>query len=501
MDDLTCTDCQEKFEYKSLLLRHKNSKKKCGVNKSVLEIECQYCNKTYATKNSLIRHYTICKNKNNIPIQEAINQNNNNSITNGNTEINIKSNISDSDTSDTLDIINLLLGHITKLNNSNEKNNTLICSLENVMNIIGNIINILRNNNSINSIIPKISIPNTSFDNIINSNSNLQVNINNGNINNGVVNNTISNMQLVYPFGMENIDYLSNQEKIRMLKSPNGLVLALKSVYSRMENNSFHKRNLNKDSMTYVNSNLELDNIREPEFKKKLITQAIFLLRRIFFSCKNSLSIPHQLLIWKNLKRIEEQSNDKKILDEISNLIELKSENSIIKEHFTNLKKKINNSDYKNQCLQLIQKIIEDINNYKKDFSKVSLSDQSIKDESWIRDENDSNDLLLDNEDNDVNYNYIQDTPRFKFFNEMEQCELRYFSTKQSHDLSVGDIDFICNRDEKKKYAEYNLLCSSYNPDDETRQEIRTKLFNEPLQKSKDDLCLVRFTNNLQIQQ
>ena len=61
MDDLTCIDCNEIFKYKSLLLRHKNSKKKCGANKSVLEIVCQYCNKTYATKNSLIRHYNVCK--------------------------------------------------------------------------------------------------------------------------------------------------------------------------------------------------------------------------------------------------------------------------------------------------------------------------------------------------------------------------------------------------------------------------------------------------------
>ena len=83
----------------------------------------------------------------------------------------------------------------------------------------------------------------------------------------------------------------------------------------------------------------------------------------------------------------------------------------------------------------------------------------------------------------------------------MEQCELRYFSTKLPQDFSIGDIDFICNRDEKKRITEYNLLCTRYNPDDNSRQEIKNKLILEPLQKAKDDLYLVRCNNNLQLQE
>ncbi len=72
MSNLACVDCGESFDYPSQLERHKKSKKKCGINKTVTEITCNYCEKKYATKHSLIRHQTICKKKNNIVVEDNI---------------------------------------------------------------------------------------------------------------------------------------------------------------------------------------------------------------------------------------------------------------------------------------------------------------------------------------------------------------------------------------------------------------------------------------------
>ena len=311
---------------------------------------------------------------------------------------------------------------------------------------------------------------------ITNSNSNNNigtVNITNGNVNNGVINNTYSNMQLIYPFGMENIDFLSNDDKLRILKSPNGLILALKAIYSRLENNNFQKRNLNKDNIVFINSELNLDSTDEIEFRKTLITKTIFLLRRIFFSCKNELTVPHQITVWKNIKSIEDNSSKKHIDDEITHFIALKCQNA-----------------HKNQ-----------INKYKVDFGKVSLTDELIKDESWMRDENDSNDLDLDIPANNVNNRHVEDTPRFIFYYEMEQCELNYFSTKEPNELSVGDIDFICARESKKHIKEYNTLCNKFNPPETFQGNLKNKLIIEPQKRAKDDLYLVQLKNRNRNQQ
>jgi hypothetical protein len=496
MNNLSCSDCGESFGYPSQLERHKNSKKKCGKNKTITEIICNYCNKTYATKHSLIRHQTTCKKKNNIVVEDNINNNSNVVIEVNNSNSSMVSN-NNIDKSIILDTMHVFSKYIDNINNTRELNKCVL-TLQNILGLITNA-NAKSNTNN-TSIIPApvintLPLINTSNANIEQLNIN-NGNINNGNINNGIINNTFGDMQIIYPFGKENIDFLSNSDKLEILKSPNGLVLALNKIYSRLENKNFHKRNLNKDSITVINSSLEIEVYRETKFRKTLIEQTIFLLRRIFFSCKNELSIPHQITVWKNIKSIEENSNDQNISDIISNLIELNSEDISIKKLFEDSKKNILNTSFKKQCLELVNNIIAEINKYKNDLNKVSLSDEIIKDESWIRDENDSDDINLDNENNNINNVHFEDTPRCKFYKEMEQCELNYLSTKGSNDLSVGDIDFLCNREHKKAITEYNTLCAQYNPPVTYLEDLRNKIIVEPITKSKDALNYVKLKKN-----
>lgn len=494
MDELVCNDCGEKFQYISQLNRHKNSKKKCGKNKTLTEISCSHCNKKYATKNSLLRHYTVCKNKNTHETQS------------NNSEVSDDDDINDiSNKEEPLKIINSLFNYINNSNNKKEEKNTqFINALENMLALLKNktTSNTLAINNSSNTTSNSNSTAFiTTGTSTSNSNNNIgTANITNGNVNNGVINNTYSNMQLIYPFGMENIDFLSNDDKLKILKSPNGLILALKAIYSRLENNNFQKRNLNKDNIIFINSELNLDSTDEIEFRKTLITKTIFLLRRIFFSCKNELTVPHQITVWKNIKSIEDNSSKKHIDDEITHFIALKCQNAH-KNHFLKSRKNIDDNIFKQKCLELVQNIINEINKYKDDFGKVSLTDEFIKDESWMRDENDSNDLDLDIPANNVNDRHVEDTPRFRFYNEMEQCELNYFSTKEPDELSVGDIDFICARESKKNVKEYNTLCNKFNPPEIFRSNLKNKLITEPQKRAKDDLYLVQLKNRNRNQQ
>ena len=502
MEDRICTDCNTTFEYPYQLERHKKNKKKC-TNTQGNGVICKKCKKHYASKYTLERHYDSCKSKN---IQEAQQDNNSNVTLNNFNNIlsNIDINPNMINKKQLRNTVQIFLNHIDNIDNDN------INEYTETVNTLGGILSALTNNRTpsntlaINNSSNTTSTSNsTALINNSNSNSNNNIgtaNITNGNVNNGVINNTYSNMQLIYPFGMENIDFLSNDDKLKILKSPNGLILALKAIYSRLENNNFQKRNLNKDNIIFINSELNLDSTDEIEFRKTLITKTIFLLRRIFFSCKNELTVPHQITVWKNIKSIEDNSSKKHIDDEITHFIALKCQNAH-KNHFLKSRKNIDDNIFKQKCLELVQNIINEINKYKDDFGKVSLTDEFIKDESWMRDENDSNDLDLDIPANNVNDRHVEDTPRFRFYNEMEQCELNYFSTKEPDELSVGDIDFICARENKKNVKEYNTLCNKFNPPEIFRSNLKNKLITEPQKRAKDDLYLVQLKNRNRNQQ
>jgi hypothetical protein len=63
--EFKCDICDYTSSYKITLLRHVNKKKKCGDNPHIIEIKvnivCEYCNKTYKTKDILSNHLKICK--------------------------------------------------------------------------------------------------------------------------------------------------------------------------------------------------------------------------------------------------------------------------------------------------------------------------------------------------------------------------------------------------------------------------------------------------------
>ena len=73
------------------------------------------------------------------------------------------------------------------------------------------------------------------------SNTTATSNINNGTINNvdtvnQVINNNIILPNVVYPFGYENINVLTDDEKLEILKDPNCIERVLGAIYSHNEN-------------------------------------------------------------------------------------------------------------------------------------------------------------------------------------------------------------------------------------------------------------------------
>lgn len=74
--EFSCSDCNYKSSRKQCVENHINRKNKCGTNPQIVEITtniiCEYCNKNYATKDNLSRHYKTCKDKKNDYEKELI---------------------------------------------------------------------------------------------------------------------------------------------------------------------------------------------------------------------------------------------------------------------------------------------------------------------------------------------------------------------------------------------------------------------------------------------
>jgi len=65
--EYACSICTYVTDHKKHAEKHINRLNKCGENPQVIarpvSIVCEFCNKSYTTKRSLKRHYTVCKTK------------------------------------------------------------------------------------------------------------------------------------------------------------------------------------------------------------------------------------------------------------------------------------------------------------------------------------------------------------------------------------------------------------------------------------------------------
>ena len=228
-----------------------------------------------------------------------------------------------------------------------------------------------------------------SSSNSVNSVNNVTNNIqntNNGDINNGTINdnrqitNNITNniiIQHINPFGHENTDFLSNQEKLNILRSGHtACIKILKIVYNRNENKNFYKVNKKNSTITYLknsisntrpnttssnnttsntsstitssnntnitsntsstitsnnntniidmsdtaDSNSLIDVFQHREFRKEIFNNSTTLLYSIMLDCKNDLCFEEQLALMDNITSIKNDVYNEIFNNSLSNL-------------------------------------------------------------------------------------------------------------------------------------------------------------------------------------
>lgn len=470
---------------------------------------CRYCNKTLSTKFNCDRHMKKCKKIVNVNLDNL--QNNNELIEHA--EKCFKEMEAD---------LLLLKGFITiyKSYNTNERQSfqsnifyktciELIKRYQSFNNI---------NNNT--SIIPIPTAPVTNEDNNIidnrntndinNNNNQLAINSNNNNTTNNVTNNfnntTNNNITVIYPFGFENIYFLTDYQMVDILTSRNCLIEAINKIYSHVENKNFMKRNMKREQMTIIDESLDIKVMNDNVFKRKVIGNIFESLKRMFYHCKDKLKIEHQIMLWQNLRILDETIRDNMLMkreenmcaeiqstmDTIMNIIAADNERPESRDCFLEIKNSMSNQAYKRLFNDKLNVIVQKIKEFSQDYKNREINLDFLRTNIWTSNLDTDQLLSLENPRNNILRNELELTPRYAFFRDMEIRENEYLG-RDGHN-TTGNIDNVCNIREKVAEDEFNKYNDKFDMEPKERKTLERKIKNEPKYKARDKMPTSRKT-------
>jgi len=449
MTDRTCPTCNIIYDFPCTLKKHMLRSFHCKTDEDTINLFFKtHCKKKYK-KNNI--NFTNPTNTTNTNTTNPTNTDPTNSIDPTNTTNTIQ--ISKSKKTEKKEYKcpmcnacfsrnSSLIRHIAETNCKNDNNNT---------NSNGNstsISNIIQNANQIS-----------------NSTNELQVNINNNNNNNSITNN-ITHITHIYPFGYEDVSFLTKNEMKNILKHGElaGLEI-LKVVYSKIENKNFFKPNMNKNSIASINNKYYYTICNDTEFANKLFNKSIKLLYQILFLCKDELDFEHIKDYCNNIEYIKTiELLHKTIYNEVyenklKNIIEeeLQNNNTENRNRITKYSTQINkNPDIHKQAQELIKHII-DLEH------KINADMEPTIDEKKIFElfgnPNDLYVLLPENMRYDFMLNRFEDTQFFLCWKEQMETEIDFITNGL---MSLGNILYILDRHREinmnidKKQYEYD---------------------------------------------
>ena len=146
----------------------------------------------------------------------------------------------------------------------------------------------------------------------------------------------------------------------------------------------------------------------------------------------------------KNITIIEKTLDMK---NDVANLVSVMLERDFVDNARRYLIQKFNNklqndSTFKYDKLKFLKEIKKELNTYYINKTHTTISDNLLKDEAWQKTEEDEPNVKKEEICNNLNMYYINETPRYKFFEEMKQDEINYL---QDHGFTIADIKQLIN--------------------------------------------------------
>ena len=529
MSDRTCGTCGVVFDFPCNLERHISAKRKCKPKDSQQHLYfCNDCNNSYSNKQNLARHQQKCKAKLEAETKQEDNIQDNiqdytqllNQLEIAEQTSGIKINNIDKLTKKDLDTIllndykiKILDSLISKALSTDGDKPLLQKILDNARSIeINDIIPSIKHSTTITQSANTLNnILNPTVNNITNTSNTVSNIKNTQNIqNNTIQNNTIQNIQntqnnvvnnnhlpnIIYPFDYEDISFITDDEKLNILTSYNGVELALEKIYSKPENRNFFRQNSNKDNISILGKDMKVQIKNLKQFNEQILNKGVLLMERMFYTCKNRLAFSDQLLIWNNIEKNRELLGYEYNLVNIMNMIETYFRDPISKDIFKKFSDKLCREEpYRKDKINVIKDLIIELERFNQDKTNVSIDDEFLRQEVWSKEEAKSKEADGDSIKNNLNLVRIEETPRFKFFIDMRKEEIEYFDM---HGASIGNIIKYRSILLQRAKEEIDRINKIYN-NDALGDEVRTKLINQANSNMMSHLQNIKFNNDVSI--
>jgi hypothetical protein len=429
--DRLCNICGKEFDFPYLLDRHKSSKRKCF--KKTTDYQCHYCGICCVNKYTLEKHFSKCKsNPNDNNDDNDDNDENNNDKTKSKSKgKNSKNNLTQDNM---VSLVSTLLSVIAQ-NQSNSNNNELIQNMQQIFSRLQ-----ASNVNTENT-----NSHNNSTSNTNNTNNNNTNNINHSNNNNNI-NNTINinnENNIIFPFQFEDINCLTDEENLEILRMKGRLIPILNKIYSHEQHFNHMKKNANKEFITTFDKNMNIKIYKSEVFYEKLAVQSINFLEQILHKYQPRLLFDHQLAVLVNIEELRNFVAQNTLANhtdftDIAIFLEARFQNSLTKEIFKKfLEKMIRNTKFKDEQIKAINIIKKKMNTLINDIEKNTITDGFLRQEIWSIEIINSNDADPNSHYNNL-YNYrFKATKRYKFFKERQNEEFAYF---REHGIAIGNL-------------------------------------------------------------
>lgn len=334
----------------------------------------------------------------------------------------------------------------------------------------------------------ELQVQNQNITNNTTSNTDSNNTINLNNTTNNITNNT-TNISVVYPFGYENIYFMTDIEMIKILTGGNCLVDAMNKIYSNAENKNFMKRNMKYKDVTVINKSCDIQVLDDNMFKCQIIKQTFESLKLMFNHCKNRLNIEHQIMLWQTLRILDESIKEnittynkeenmsieiRQIMDKITLMIKKENESKVSKEKFAAIKNNMVNQEFKRIFNDKLNYIVAKMKEFSKDYHNRTINLEFIMKNIWTRNLANDPGLSMTHPDNHIKAYDVVDTPRFHFFEEMAKLENEYIAN-EGHN-TTGNIDSVCDIREEHAENEYNAYTDKYDLDVKECKSLESKV-------------------------
>ena len=306
------------------------------------------------------------------------------------------------------------------------------------------------------------------------------------NINNNLTINNITIIQHINPSGYETLPTnISKQEMLRLLKlGDEGVIDIVKLVCEQDENKNFYKLNMNKNNISYLNNNYKIDICQDKELKDKLLKQCVILTYKMLITCSPTMSSEEICRINSNLQNISEKMKAEIYDNGLRNIIEyeLRNNSKVTKDKIIKYTKEIStNPETKEQAQINYGKVLQiKQDTYKNKLPAITLYEINSKLGNPVI----SPELEFEFTFNDFNTKRYEYTTYSKYWIKRIKDEDKYI--KSHPNKTIGDIMSYENRkvdinnniekmkimnDKMREYDEHNNILITT---DNFRVEIAT---------------------------